>query len=161
MSRVNVYERVSEQDLGYEAPKLAGWFEWSKAARWSDADYNHNGSGGTGRGQAVMLTAGGRWVLEHWTIWQGGTDRYEYITDDEARDWLLRNGEDEAVRQHFGEVAEEEDRRGGRPEIGGRITTAIGDERLAVVDSYARSEGIGRAEAVRRLVDAGLERAAR
>lgn len=155
MNRINVYEKIGEGDLGYVTPKLAGWFDWDKAARWSDADYNGNGSGGTGRGQAVILTAQGKWVLENWTRWQSESDRYEYISGGDAREWLLRNNEDEAVDQHFGEISEEEDRRGGRPEIGAPVHVRLGDL-LGKVDEYAGAQGVSRAEAVRRLVETGL-----
>lgn len=156
MLRINVYEKIREEDYGYVTPKLAGWFDWHKAARWSDADYNGDGSGGVGRGQAVILTSGGKWVLERWSRWQNESDRYEYITADEARDWLLRNNEDAAVAECFGEIAEEEDRRPGRPEIGGRISTAIGDELLANVDAYAKAREVTRAEAIRSLLEDAL-----
>lgn len=109
MTRINIYNPGNE----HEAPTLAGWFDSSKAHEWSDRDYNGNGSGGTGRGQAVIRTAGGRWVLEHWTAWQGEKATYEYISDETAKDWLLRNNEDAAVEEFFGEIAEEEDLRSG------------------------------------------------
>lgn len=157
MSRVNVRETISPEDYGLVTPKLAGWFDWDKAARWSDADCNGNGSGGAGRGQAVMLTAGGRWVLENWTRWQDENSRYEYITADEARDWLLRNNEDAAVAAHFGEIAEEEDRRGGRPEIGGAVHIRFGEDLLAKVDAYAKAHEISRPEAVRSLLEDALD----
>lgn len=159
MLRINVHGTTGFDGNGFPERRLVGWFDWNKAARWSDADYNGNGSGGTARGQAVILTAQGKWVLENWSSWQNETDQYEYITADEAREWLLRNNEDKAVEEHFGEIPEEEDRRGGRPEIGGRITTALGEERLGSVDLYAEQTGLSRAEAIRQLIDVGLERA--
>jgi hypothetical protein len=154
MSRVSVYETTHEGG-NYGETKLAGWFNYAQAARWSDADYNGDGSGGAGRGEAVMLTAGGKWVLERWTRWQGERDTYEYISDETARDWLLRNGEDAAVREHFAELAEEEDRRPGRPGIGGAVHVRLG-ELVGRVDAYAAANGLSRAEAVRKLVEAGL-----
>lgn len=137
------------------AAKVVGWFDYDKAARWDDRDFNGNGSHGTGRGTGVVLTAGGKWLSLHWTSWQGEEWTHVYIGDDEARDWLIANHEDAAVAEHFGELAEEEDRRPGRPEIGGRITTALGGE-LAKVDAYAELHEITRAEAVRRLISEGL-----
>lgn len=50
---------------------------------------------------------------------------------------------------------------GGRPTVGTPINVRLGDELLAQVDAYAESEGIKRAEAVRRLVERGLRRAKR
>lgn len=45
---------------------------------------------------------------------------------------------------------------GGRPAIGGTVSTAVGTDRLAAVDAYAQWEGTTRAEAMRRLLDLGL-----
>jgi len=148
MSRV----AVTTEDGAY-----AGRFEWDKADRWSDRDVNNNGSGGTGRGQAVMRTAGGKWVLENWTLWQGQRDTYRWITADEAQEWLLRNGEHGAVEEYFGEQPEEEDRRAGRPEIGGAVHVRLG-ALLPVVDRWAEFEGVSRAEWVRRAAEAEIAR---
>jgi hypothetical protein len=139
-----------------EDGQYVGRFEWDKAERWSDRDYNGNGSGGAGRGEAVMLTAGGRWVLENWTNWQGQRNTYRYIIGNEAQAWLMRNGEDAAVEKYFGDLPEEEDRRAGRPEIGGRVTIALGTGNLERVDAWAQAEGISRAEWVRRAVEAAV-----
>jgi hypothetical protein len=150
MDRTNIF-------AAHDDKRIIGWFDWDAIkGRWSDRDYNNNGSHGTGRGEEVILTAGGKWVMNHWTAWQGESSTRVYMTADDARDWLLRNNEDNAVEEHFGELAGEEDRRPGRPEIGGRITTAIGDDLLGAVDAYAQSRGIKRADAVRQLVSAGL-----
>jgi hypothetical protein len=138
-----------------EDGRHAGHFDWDKkGGRWSDGDRGGygNGSGGTGRGQAIVLTSGGKWVLEHWTNWNNEADRYEYVTADTAREWLLRNNEDTAVAEHFGEIPEEEDKRTGRPAIGAAVNIRLGDDLLAMVDEYASRRSINRAEAIRRLV---------
>jgi len=143
-----------------EDGRYAGHFDWSKAGRWSDLDpVSGNGSGGAGRGEAVMLTAGGKWVLEYWTHWQGQSDRYRWITAEDAEAWLLRNGEDEAITEHFGDEPEEVDRRAGRPEIGGAVHVRLG-ELLPAVDAYAAERGLNRAEAVRELTGAGIKASA-
>lgn len=150
MDRTNIF-------ASHDDNRIMGWFDYDAArARWTDLDYDGNGSRGTGRGTGIILTAGGKWVSSHLTIWAGEEATFVYVTPQQAREWLIANNEDAAVAEHFGELAEEEDRRPGRPEIGGRITTAIGDDLLASVDGYADEHGIARAEAVRRLVSAGL-----
>lgn len=150
MDRTNIF-------AGHDDRRIAGWFDFNAIqGRWSDRDHNGNGSHGTGRGEEVILTAGGKWVMSHWTIWQGEASTRTYITAEQARDWLLRNGEDKAVEEHFGAIPDEEDRRPGRPEIGGRVTTSFGDDLLGAVDAYARAHAVKRAEALRQLVSAGL-----
>jgi hypothetical protein len=159
MTRINVYSVADESDrMNEDGPQLLGWFDSSKSSRWTDRDYNGNGSGGTGRGQAVNRTAQGKWVLEHWTCWVNEHDRYEYITPDAARECLLRNQEDEAAAKYFGDLAEEEDRRPGRPEIGEPVNVRLGSDLLAMVDAYASERSISRAEALRRLVTDAVTR---
>jgi hypothetical protein len=152
MDRINVYSYPAEEE-SFGETTLAGWFDGDKALRWDDADYNGNGSGGTARGQAVNRTSGGRWVLEHWTRWQNERSRYEFISDEAAREWLLRNGCDKAVAEHFGDI--EEERGPGRPTIGEPINIRLGDL-LGRVDAFATAAGQTRAEAIRELVTAGL-----
>lgn len=44
----------------------------------------------------------------------------------------------------------------GRPEVGTPINIRLGDALLALVDDYAKTQGVSRAEALRRLVQAGI-----
>jgi hypothetical protein len=160
MSRANIYRYPEGTDYLGE-PEFAGWFDPAKAEQWSDADYNGNGSGGTGRGQALFRTSGGMWVLCNWSRWQGESDTFTYVTETQARDWLLRNHEDEAVTKHFGEITEEEDRRPGRPAIGDPVNVRFDGDLLARIDAHAAENGQSRAEAVRVLVTLGLHAATR
>ncbi|WP_322769567.1 hypothetical protein [Frankia sp. Cr1] len=47
---------------------------------------------------------------------------------------------------------------GGRPTVGGVISTAVGEARLARVDEWAAEQGRTRAAAIRELLDAGIDR---
>ena len=150
MDRTNIFASHADH-------AITGWFDHDAVrARWTDLDADGNGSRGTGRGTGIVLTAGGKWVSSHLTIWAGEEATFAYTTPEQAREWLIANNEDDAVAWHFGELAAEEDRRPGRPEIGGRYTMTYGDDLLAGVDAYADEHGITRAEAVRRLVLSGL-----
>ena len=132
-----------------------GHFTWEKAARWDDRDpATGDGCRGAGRGEAVMLTAGGRWVLERWTSWGGEAPSYAGITAAQAREWLLRNGLDGAAAELFGPVPGEEDRRPGRPEIGNRVNVFLGDLRGEADAARLPRESLS--DAVRRLITAGL-----
>lgn len=46
----------------------------------------------------------------------------------------------------------------GRPEIGQPINIRVGDELLARVDEFAHGEELSRAEAIRRLLEQGLQK---
>ena len=134
----------------------AGHFTRETASRWDDRDpVTGNGAAGTGRGEAVLRTASGRWIHERWTDWGGEESAYAYITAGAAHEWLLDGGHDAAAAEYFGAVPEEEDRRGGRPEIGNRVNVFLGDL-LPAVDAAALASGESRSGAVRRLLAAGL-----
>lgn len=47
----------------------------------------------------------------------------------------------------------------GRPEVGKAINVRLGDDRLQDVDAWARENAVSRAEAIRHLIDVGLDRA--
>lgn len=149
MSRINVYEAPDIDDY-YSGTTLVGWFESTKAERWSDADYNGDGSGGTGRGAAVWRTAKGRWVMESWTRWQNEENTYRFIEGGAARTWLLSNDFDDAVEKYLGEIDEEVGP--GRPEIGKPVQVRLGDELTAQAEKVAEMDSIPRAEVIRRAV---------
>ena len=89
MSRINVTDP--------ETGGLAGWFDGENAKRYPEAtrwDGCNNVSVVTGNPynhQALMRTAQGRWVRNTWSAWQGAYETHEFITPEEARDWLLLN----------------------------------------------------------------------
>lgn len=151
MARVNVTNEHGE---------LIGWFDDEKAEKFKE-DRDWNGSnwisvatGSQWHHEALYRTAGGRWVLNSWSQFQGVPEQYEFISDARAREWLLKNGHDEAVERYFGEI---EDERGpGRPEIGPAIQVRLPEDLLARVDAYAGEQRISRAEAVRRLLESAL-----
>jgi hypothetical protein len=154
MSRINVYSWPDEDDY-LAKPELLGWFDSAKADRWTDRDYNGNGSGGTGRGQAVYRTAQGRWVLSNWSNWQGEANSYTFIEPEQAQEWLLRNDCDDAVAEHFGEI--EEERGPGRPKVGEQVCFTVPAGDLALIDNMAKQGGKGRSEVLRNAVAAFVQ----
>lgn len=164
MTRVNVYARTDEYSEG--TPELLGWFDMQAAERF-DSGTHWDGSnsisiitGSQWVDEYLFRTKGGQWVLNHdASRYRNGPDTYVFITADEARDWLIRSeNNDAAVERLFGELPEEEDRRVGRPEIGGAVHIRFGDDLLAMVDEYARQRSISRAEAIRRLTTDAVTR---
>jgi hypothetical protein len=95
----------------------------------------------------------GRWVDERDAYSPLGQPQYRFLKDEEALDWLNRNGYSDRVEQFFGDLPAEQGP--GRPEIGGRVQVRLGDL-LPSVDAFAEKQRCSRAEAVRRLVATGL-----
>lgn len=152
MARIN----ITEVDEWTGEPTVVGWFDSTKVTVFKeDTEWDGNnivsaipGCAPYGH-QQLIRTAGGRWVLNSWSQWEGSPDVYEFIDDDRAREWLILNHKDEAVTKHFGQI---EDERGpGRPEVGNAVHVRLGDL-LPGLDAYAAEHGVNRAEAIRQAV---------
>lgn len=148
MARVNVIDP--------ETRELVGWFDDEKAERftedrwWNGSNWISRATGSQWHHEALYRTAGGRWVLHSWSQYQNVPEQYEFISDQQAREWLLKNGHDEAVERFFGPV--EEERGPGRPEIGPAIQIRLPEEMLSRIDQQAKELGISRAERIRQLL---------
>lgn len=163
MARINVYDYGDPESWDYEGRTLAGWFNpdtatiYKEATEWDGNNHVSINSVGPYGHQALYRTSGGRWVLNNWSQWQGSEDKYEFISDRDAKDWLLRNQEDDAVKQWFGELEEESGPNlGGRPAVGPKVETRLDEDTLAKVDARAAEEKVSRAETLRRLIVAAL-----
>lgn len=160
MARINVYKYAEDE---HDETTLAGWFNTDAATKY-DEDTNWDGNNhvsvnpvGKYGHQAIYRTKGGRWVLNTWSQWQGSEDKYEFVSDATAKDWLIRNDEDAAVKQWFGELEEESGPNlGGRPAVGPKVEFRLSEDELARVDGRAKKESVSRAEMLRRLVVASL-----
>jgi hypothetical protein len=76
------------------------WFDAAAAERFEE-ELNWNGSNmisaATRRRwehERLYRTAGGRWVLRHWSQWQGVPESWTEIDDEQAAAWLATNGHD-------------------------------------------------------------------
>jgi hypothetical protein len=155
MSRIKVRYHANE----YEAPSY-GWFESDSAEAFQEDTYwdgnNHRGKCSQlqiGR-EILYRTKGGRWVLYHdGSSEHNGPEYHQFIDDERAKTWLLTTDLDDVVEKYFGEMAEEIGP--GRPEIGNDVKIRLGDL-LPRVDTWAAERDLSRAEALRRLVAAGL-----
>lgn len=152
MTRINVPIPGSDR---------TGWFDPDKAVETITDDTEWNGqnlvsivSGDPYARETLYRTTGSRWILERRSQWQGVGDEYRFLGADDAQDWLTRNGSDDVIERYFGELPDESGPDlGGRPAVGGVISTAIGDDRLTALDQWASEHGVKRAEAIRSAID--------
>lgn len=161
MHRINV--RLNDDD---GSGNRYGWFDLDaaveivpEATRW---DGNNNISVHTPHRldhERLIRTAGGRWVLDHWSQLQGREAVVSYITDEQALEWLMVNDSDDIVAKYFGEQEPERGpNRGGRPTIGGPLpVTMIGDDVLARVQQETAQQGTPQAVTVRELLREALD----
>jgi len=105
MSRINVV-RDGE---------LVGWFDDSSITeRFEEKTYFDGrncrsvNTGSQWDHHELIRTAEGRWVLHHTSQWQHKRPRWEFISDWEAKQWLLLNDYDRDVERIFGPIPPEQ-----------------------------------------------------
>lgn len=153
MARIN----ITEWDEDEQRTRLVGWFETGSARAFAGrTEWDGNNMAdvhvGANRGQVLYCTKAGRWVLHNWSAWQNEHDDYQFVTDERAQEWLLRNEDDEAVEELFGELAEEAGPGRGRPEIGKATSLRFPPELRARIEKAALP-GEAFAATVRRLLE--------
>lgn len=151
MTHVLVHRRTGDDSPA----EPAGWFESSRAQKYES---RVDGAGKTRRGmrpapQMLYRTEEGAWVREI-RLGRSIEAHREFVSEVVAHEWLVRNGHDDAADDLI-DLPQEQGP--GRPEIGGTVQVRLGWALLPDVDAFARREGCSRAEAMRRLVAAGLD----
>lgn len=74
------------------------WFDseaaeqFKETTHWNGNNHISNATGSQWEHECLYRTAGGRWVLNHWSQYQGSAETYEEITNADAASWLSRNG---------------------------------------------------------------------
>lgn len=96
-------DNITRQNVTDEEGNLAGWFALKKAQCFDEATYwngkNHISvpTGTQWEHEELYRTRKGRWVLHTWSQWQGSSDGWEFLTEDEATTWLILNEHPDAV----------------------------------------------------------------
>ncbi|MEU7591275.1 CopG family transcriptional regulator [Micromonospora sp. NPDC049230] len=158
MDRVNVFRIDDNGQRQYDC-----WFDLDAAVEIVDEGTRWDGSNnvsvhnlGPYGHERLIRTQGGRWVLDHWSRFQGHEAVISYVTDEKALEWLMINGSDDIAAKYFGDL--EPEKGPGRPAIGGNLpVTPLGDELLALLDSEATQTGKPRAAVVRELLTEALK----
>jgi hypothetical protein len=154
MQRINVYRYPED-----EPRTLDGWFDLDRVTETVEESTRWDGNNAVSvhvdrfEHQVLYRTAQGRWVLHHWSQWQGHEATYTYVDDERARQWLIRNESDDVIERYFGAL--EEERGPGRPAIGPVIGVRLGNL-LDRVDERARLADAQRPEMIRRLLEQAL-----
>jgi hypothetical protein len=107
VDRVDIYAEYIDDD-GYAATRLEGSFdplvgEYFAEGKYSDgantvstitrSQFEHEG---------IFRTPDGAWVLNCWSRLEGSRETFQFIGDDEAKDWLIRSEvNDDALEKHF------------------------------------------------------------
>ncbi|MFE5582576.1 CopG family transcriptional regulator [Kitasatospora sp. NPDC056531] len=165
MKRINVYNRDTYSD---DQGKLVGWFDRDSCTEAIDEDRqwdgnNHRGvmSGLQVGYEELLRTSRGRWVRHYDSRSEfNGPEYYEYLTDEQAKEWLVRNNTDKStdvLERYFGALEEEAGPAVGRPAVGPQIAVAYPEELLERIDAAAKAAGVSRAQWLREAASARLE----
>jgi hypothetical protein len=165
MNRITVYSTQLNSDGDYDR---LGWFDLDaaehvleEASRWNGQNMIGVISGMQINRAQLYRTKGGRWVENQDSRPEfNGPNVWRFLTDDEARDWMVKSGDDEAeaaLAKWFPDTPDEEGPNlGGRPTVGPKVEVRLDPETLAKIDARADKEGVKRAEMLRRLIVASL-----
>ena len=151
MTRVN----VTSDGYGH----VVGWFNidtatgYPEGTRWDGRNKISLATGASSEHQYLYRTAGGRWVVNHWSQWQGVPESYRFVTDEEAREWLIRCEYPEAEVEAATGVPVESERGPGRPEIGPAFSVRFPADLLARVDAAAEAAHVSRAGWLREVAE--------
>lgn len=88
------------------------WFSPDTSEYWKEDSY-HDGrnfisyaTGSQWEHEGLFRTKGGKFILHHWSNWQGVSETYEEISNESAAVWFSKNNEDphEACEKEFAEL---------------------------------------------------------
>ena len=74
------------------------WFDKEKAecfeedSNWDGSNSVSKATGSKTEHEVLYKTAGGNWVLNCWSQWQGTTETWEIVSESVAVEWMLTNG---------------------------------------------------------------------
>jgi len=158
MNRINITE-ISMDPYADWSRRLVGWFDADAAEKFVETRYAFDGANlasvhtrDQNCGEELYRTAGGRWVLRHWSAWQGHVDRYEFVDEERAREWLMINEEDDETMARLFGAPPESERGPGRPEIGPSVQVRMTRDTIAALDAIAMKREVPRAELIREII---------
>ncbi len=159
--RQMIYNRDAESDdfgktVGhYDDATLRG--QWEEGTYWDGENRCSLATKSQWEHEQLRQTAGGRWVIYSWSQWQGHQPSNRFVTDDEARDWLMRNEySNEQIADIMGEAPEPE-RGPGQPRIGQPVKVVIPDDQVRALDAMVEAgRARTRSEAIRQVLTTAL-----
>lgn len=162
MNRITIYDTDDESGERYRV----GHFDLDAAEHILEEDTRWNGQNMVGKLSGMQTnraqlyrTAGGRWVehADH-SLEFNGPNIWRFLTDEQARDWMLKSGgsdAEKALETWFPDTPDESGPgpQGGRPKIGPAINVAYQPDLLKRIDAAARRAGMPRAEWLRQVAE--------
>lgn len=164
MDRITIYDTDTDGSR-----ERLGWFDRDAATlvlvenqTW-DGNNMRGTLSGLQYGRAELYrTSRGRWV-DHTDASReyNGPNNWTFLTDDQARDWMMRSGGDDAegaLAKYFPDIPDESgpDPKGGRPAVGHAVSVAYPKDLMASIDAAADRSGLTRAAWLRQAAAAAV-----
>lgn len=165
MNRITIYDaddvtgeryRVGHFDLD------ATTLDLTEDTYWDGNNHRGKISGMQINRACLYRTAGGRWVehSDHRPEFNG-PNIWRFLTDDQAREWMLKSGDtaaEEALEEWFPDLPDETgpEAKGGRPAVGPTFNVAFPRDLLDRVDEAAKKSGLTRAAWLRQVAAAAV-----
>ena len=73
------------------------WFDDSKAEKfteetwWNGNNWISKATGSQWEHEAIYVTKGGVFILNHWSNYQGSRESYKIISKEDAAEWFVKN----------------------------------------------------------------------
>ncbi len=68
--------------------------EFNEDSWWDGSNHISRATGSQTEHETLYRTAGKKWILRSWSQWQGTSETWTCITDEEAAKWLVINNQD-------------------------------------------------------------------
>jgi hypothetical protein len=163
MNRITIYSTQINDEGGYDR---LGWFDLDAAEHVLEESSRWNGQSMIGVISGMQVnraqlyrTSSGRWVENQDSRPEfNGPNVWRFLTDDQARDWMVKSGgqeAEEALEKWFPDTPDEvgPDPRGGRPAVGPTINVAYPRELLDKIEAAAKKAGLSRAAWLRKVAE--------
>jgi len=163
MNRITIYSSEYNDEGGYDR---LGWFDLDAAEHILEEDSRWDGQNMRGVISGMQInraqlyrTSRGRWVENQDSRPEfNGPNTWRFLTDDEAREWMLKSGNreaEEALERWFPNTPEEAgpDPKGGRPAVGPTINVAYPRDLLDKIEAAAKEAGLSRAAWLRKVAE--------
>ena len=155
MMRQNVFDEYGD---------VVGWFKlnaatrYEEGTRWDGSNHISLATGSQWDHEALYKTKGGQWVKNWWSQYQGTCERWNYITEEDAKTWMIQNEyECDDIERLFGEKLPEETGP-GRPAVGKTYSVKIEDAVIERIDQLATERDSSRSAIIREAINLFLMR---
>ena len=89
MARVNITNQTGRKTGNYfdDAKVIV----YNEDTYWNGNNHISEATGSQWEHEKIYVTKGGKYILNHWSQFQGSTETNELISKDEAAKWFIKN----------------------------------------------------------------------